>query len=30
VNVFHFADGKISEMWTMDFNQHEADAYYDA
>ena len=30
VNVFHFADGKISEMWTMDFNQQEVDAFYDS
>ncbi len=30
VNVFRFDHGKISEIWTLDFDQHAADAYYDA
>lgn len=30
VNVFHFAGEKVSEMWSVDFDQHEADAFYES
>ena len=30
VNIMHFKDGKISEFWTVDMNQAEADEFYDS
>ena len=30
VNIFHFRGGKVSELWTMDYDQHEADEFYRA
>lgn len=29
INVFHFDGDKVSEMWSVDMDQHEADAFYD-
>ncbi len=30
VNVFRFAGDKVAEVWTLDFDQHAADSYYDS
>lgn len=30
VNIFHFDDGKISEMWSWDEDPYLADAFYDS
>ena len=30
VAIYHFRDGKVSEWWTVDMNQAESDAFYDA
>ena len=29
-NIYHFRDGKISELWTVDLDQRAADELYDA
>lgn len=30
INVFHFRDGKISEVWSVDMDQAAADEFYDS
>jgi ketosteroid isomerase-like protein len=30
IQVFHFREGKVSEWWSVDMDQAEADAFYDS
>ena len=30
INIFHFRDGKVSEVWSVDMDQRAADEFYDS